>query len=82
MAKRPAKDLAPRNPSAAHSGQRERPNVVHTSIYVPKAVYHALREIAFKEDRKIHEVIMEGVDAVLAKRRYPSIEKLKAAQSH
>jgi hypothetical protein len=81
MAKRPAKDLAPRNPSVAPSGRRERPDVVHTSIYVPKAVYHVLREIAFKEDRKIHDLIMEGVDAVLTKRRYASIEKLKAGQS-
>jgi hypothetical protein len=38
----------------------------------------ALREIAFKEDRKIHDVLMESIDAVLAKHRYLGIEKLKA----
>jgi hypothetical protein len=48
---------------------------------LPKAVYQALREIAFKEDRKIHDVLMEGIDAVLAKRRYPSIEQLKAGRA-
>ena len=28
-------------------------------------VYEALREIAFYERRKIHDLIMEGIDAVL-----------------
>jgi hypothetical protein len=81
MAKRPAKPAPRPSASVAPSGRRQRPDVVHSSVYLPKAVYQALREIAFKEDCKIHDLIMEGVDAVLAKRRYPSIEKLKAGQS-
>jgi hypothetical protein len=40
--------------SVPPSGRRRRPDIVHTSVYLPKAVYQALREIAFKEDRKIH----------------------------
>ena len=43
-------------------------------------VYEALREIAFYERRKIHDLIMEGIDAVLKKRRYPSVEDLKAGK--
>ena len=29
---------------------------------------------------KIHDLIMEGIDAVLKKRRYPSVEDLKAGR--
>ena len=43
-------------------------------------VYEALGEAAFHERRKIHDLIMEGIDAVLKKRRYPSVEDLKAGK--
>jgi hypothetical protein len=36
------------------------------SIYVPKVAYRKIREIANTEDRKPHDVLMEGVDLVLA----------------
>jgi len=52
--------------------------VVHSSIYLPEAVYEALREIAFKERAKIHDVVMEGVGLALKKRGYPAIDDLKA----
>jgi hypothetical protein len=60
------------------AGRRPRRDIVHSSIYIPNPVYQALREIAFNEDRKIHDLIMEGIGAVLASRRYPSVEKLTA----
>jgi hypothetical protein len=82
MPKRPAKPAPRPSASVAPSGRRRRPDIVHSSVYLPKAVYQALREIAFKEDRKIHDLIMEGVDAVLARRRYPGIERLKAGGGH
>ena len=49
----------------------------HTSIYVPKAAYRKIREIANTEDRKPHDVIMEGVDLVLAKYGFPSLAEFK-----
>ncbi len=55
-----------------------RSGVVHSSIYLPEAVYEALREIAFKERAKIHDVVMEGVGLALKKRGYPAIDDLKA----
>lgn len=58
--------------------RRQRPDIVHTSLYLPAATYHALREIAFNEDRKVHDVVIEGIDAALAKRGYPSVGELKA----
>jgi hypothetical protein len=58
--------------------RRQRPDVVHTSLYLPAPAYHVLREIAFKEDRKVHDIVVEGIDAALAKRGYPPVGKLKA----
>ncbi len=57
--------------------RRERPGIVHTSVYLPKAVYQHLREIAFVRDVKIHDVIMEGISAALTKHGKPDVEALK-----
>jgi hypothetical protein len=47
---------------------------------MPEPVYEALRKIAFDERLKIHDIVLEGIDAVLRRRRYPSIERLKAGK--
>jgi hypothetical protein len=52
----------------------ERPAVIHSSIYLPEAVYEALRKIAFDERLKIHDLVLEGIDAALRRRGYPSVE--------
>jgi uncharacterized protein YqfA (UPF0365 family) len=59
--RQPAKSLA----------RRERPKIVHTSVYLPEAVHEALREAAFKERVKIHDIIMEGIGLALRRRGYP-----------
>jgi hypothetical protein len=46
-------------------------NVQHSSIYIPRAVYDRLREIAFHEHVKIHDLIMDGLDLVMAQRGHP-----------
>lgn len=43
-------------------------DVQHTSVYIPRAAYERLREIAFHERKKIHDLIMEGIDATIAAR--------------
>ena len=50
-------------------GQQKRPGIVHTSLYLPEAIYEGLREAAFKERRKIHDIVIEGVEMALRKRR-------------
>ncbi len=50
---------------------------MHSSLYLPEGVYEALRKIAFEERRKIHDLVLEGVDAILQKRGYPTVETLK-----
>jgi hypothetical protein len=54
----------------AKSG-KERPDVQHTSVYLPRAAYERLREIAFAERLKIHDLLMEGMDLAIAKRGHP-----------
>jgi hypothetical protein len=80
MARRPrTPPITPGAPRGA-AGRPPRPNVVHTSVYLPKAVHESLREAAFHERCKIHDIILEGINAALKKRRYPSIDDLKAGK--
>jgi hypothetical protein len=55
---------------------KPRPDVHHTSIYVPKTAYRKIRDIATMGDRRPHDVIMEGIDLVLAKYGFPSVAEL------
>jgi hypothetical protein len=43
-------------------------------------VHDALRKIAYVERVKIHDVVIEGIDAALKRRGYPSIESLKVGK--
>jgi hypothetical protein len=62
------------------AGRRPRPDVVHSSLYLPEAVYEALRESAFRERCKIHDLVMQGIEMALKKRGYPPVEELKAGK--
>jgi len=65
---------------AKPSGRRVRPNIVHTSVYLPVPTHDALRETAFRERVKIHDVIIEGIGLALKKRGYPAIQAMVAKQ--
>ncbi len=69
---------APESEAATPKPARpKREGIVHTSIYVPRPVYQKLREIAFTQERKVHDVIMEGIDAALQKYGHPGVATLK-----
>lgn len=70
MAKRRVRASAKVEPATKPAGRRPRPDIVHSSVYLPQMVHEALRQIAFKERSKIHDVIMEGIGLVLSKRGY------------
>jgi hypothetical protein len=70
----------PSDASRQTAGRQPRPDIVHSSLYLPEAVYEALRETAFKERCKIHDVVLQGIDLALRKRGYPPIEQLKSAK--
>ena len=75
-------DMAKRTHARSHVLPElpQRRAIVHSSLYLPEPVYEALRKIAFEERVKIHDLAMEGIDAVLRKRGYPSAESLKAGK--
>jgi hypothetical protein len=80
MVKRPRTPLtafgAPKEPA----GRRPPAKIVHSSMYLPEPVYEALRETAFKERCKIHDLVMQGIDLALRKRGYPSVDELKVGR--
>ena len=59
------------------AGRKPRPDIVHTSVYLPEPVHRKLREIAFTTDQKIHDIIMEGIDAALRKYGHPGVAELR-----
>ncbi len=78
MAKR-SRTLRPAQGKPARPvGRKPRPGTVHTSLYLPEAVYEALRKVAFEERAKIHDLVLEGIELAVRKRGYPSIADLKA----
>jgi hypothetical protein len=70
--------MAKRTPSTPHSPgaaqkpsrRQQRPGIVHSSVYLPEPIYEALREAAFKERCKIHDIVLEGIETALRKRGY------------
>jgi hypothetical protein len=62
---------APPTKKAVEPKSRSRPNVKQQTLYTPHDVYEALREIAFHERVKIHDLLREGVNHVLRTRGKP-----------
>jgi hypothetical protein len=50
-------------------GRKPRPGIVHSSVYLPQAVYEGLRRAAFEKRVKIHDLVLEGIQMALRKRR-------------
>ena len=68
MAKR-TRTLPPTSSGPVRPKARQpRPGIVHTSVYLPEALYEALREAAFRERCKIHDIVLEGIELALRKR--------------
>jgi hypothetical protein len=79
----PKRSKPPQPPAEAlrqPAGRRTRPDIVHSSLYLPEAVYEALRETAFKERCKIHDLVLQGIELALRKRGYPPVEQLRAGK--
>jgi hypothetical protein len=43
---------------------------------LPLAVHEQLRKLAFEEDRKMHDYLVEGLDRVFADRGLPAVKNL------
>jgi hypothetical protein len=78
MAKRRRSPESQGRTPAKPAGRWARPDIKHTSVYLPEAAYEALRQVAFDERRKIHDLLIEGVELALKKRGYPALADMKA----
>jgi hypothetical protein len=78
MAKRRRSPDSQGRAPAKPAGRWTHPDIKHTSVYLPEAAYEALRRVAFDERRKIHDLLMEGVELALKKRGYPALADMKA----
>lgn len=68
LPEQPKATAAP-EPEARAATPLTRPADIHkTTIYVPVAVHDRLREIAFTERKRVHDLIMEGLDRVMESR--------------
>jgi hypothetical protein len=47
------------------------------SVYLAERVWEQLRKLAFDERRKMHDYLMDGLDAEFRKRGLPSISELE-----
>ncbi len=68
MAKRTRSPRPTPNASARPQGRQPRPGIVHSSVYLPEALYEGLRRVAFEERRKINDIVLEGIELALLKR--------------
>lgn len=50
---------------AAPPKGRPRAEIVHTSVYLPRAMWRAIRELAVEQDRKAHDIMIEAITAAL-----------------
>ena len=61
---------------AGGAGDSKRPNVKQHTAYLPLPVHEQLRKLAFEENRKMHDYLVEGLDRVFADRGLPAVKDL------
>ncbi len=54
----------------------QRAHVKQLTLYLPHPVYRQLRELAFHEEKRMHSLLMEGLDRLFADRGARSIEQI------
>ncbi len=58
----------------------QRAHVKQLTLYLPHPIYKQLRGLAFHEEKRMHSLLMEGLDRVFADRGAPSIEQRTRAR--
>jgi hypothetical protein len=81
--KHPEKQGAPESaqtgeaPRAERAGDaKRRPSVKQHTAYLSLAVHDQLRKLAFEENRKMHDYLLEGLDRVFADRGLPALKDI------
>lgn len=79
----PAEESAPKlsgSPEVAVTAEKPKgsrtPDKKQHTVYLSIPVHQQLRRLAFDEERKIHDLVLEGIDRVFAERGLPSIAEL------
>jgi len=57
-------------------GGSKRQSVKQHTAYLPLAVHEQVRKLAFEENRKMHDYLMEGLDRVFADRGLPALKDI------
>jgi hypothetical protein len=57
-------------------GDSKRPAVKQHTAYLPHPVHEQLRKLAFEENRKMHDYLIEGLDRVFADRGLPAVKDI------
>ena len=57
-------------------GGSKRHSVKQHTAYLPLTVHEQLRKLAFEENRKMHDYLMEGLDRVFADRGLPTLKDI------
>jgi hypothetical protein len=65
--------MVDRQPEQRAGGSKRHAVKQHTA-YLPLAVHEQLRRLAFEENRKMHDYLMEGLDRVFTDRGLPAIK--------
>ena len=72
----PAKAAMAEAEPQERGGEPRRPNVKQHTAYLPLSVHEQLRKLAFEENRKMHDYLVEGLDRVFADRGLPTVRDL------
>jgi hypothetical protein len=70
----PGRDAGSKQKQDHSPGQRA--HVKQLTLYLPHPIYRQLRELAFHEEKRMHTLLLEGLDRVFTDRGAPSIEQL------
>lgn len=68
-----ASPVATVTPVAASAPQKAKPQNVKTSLYLPPKAHHKLKEIALAKGCKVHDLVIDGIDKVLAENGFPTV---------
>jgi hypothetical protein len=64
-------------PEAIAKPKPKAAEVVHTSLYIPRPAYRKLQEIALTQDKRVHDLILDGIDRVLQENGHAPTERRK-----
>ncbi len=72
----PAKETPPAESAEKPVTYAKAKNLKQSTLYLPPQVHRKLRQLALDEDKKLHDLLLEAIDLLLAEYELPSIDEL------